>query len=493
MKTQTDKTQERQKETIQRVRQEHSTGGEATIADNRPAIAVQRKLISVMGGSENPIQKKPKGSSQFQQIAATMGQQYGVDTSSLKATHNSSFPSKLQAEATIQGKNIHFAPGMDTEYNIRHEVAHAIDNTINGTPKGDMVVNGQNVDTTRERVVDRMVTGTNHNVIQNKKVAISQSSKAIQRVGGFNREGNQQMVQNAGTCGIYALANAIAVAYDKRITSDFRIERKTELLRAAGGSSAYITAQGELVNFSDIKALIDKYNQSTDYPVTLEQRLAPENSDNQSWLDAVGERENISKEDLNQEAVGAMIAVDIDVLENYEKQGYPDQNKFTINNSDDSAGAHWVMITKIENDEVTIHDSRKGHQRGDTGDIERDYPLWVISLATRTLKNVSKRKYLKGVYKEIHELYVKGGNRSIPNNASGFAKSSTHEENKDYSTMFGDNDKSNQQKKVKNRLITTSGKAWFFGNSDFGYFPGFKPHDVRLKNLIIRVKRADNQ
>ena len=113
-------------------------------------------MRAYVAGSTSPIQRKPKGSTRFQQIASAMGEQYGVDTSGLKATHHSSFPKKLNAEATIQGNNIHFAPGRDTNYNIRHEVAHAIDNTLNGTPKGDKVVNGQTVDTTRERVVDRM-------------------------------------------------------------------------------------------------------------------------------------------------------------------------------------------------------------------------------------------------------------------------------------------------------------------------------------------------
>jgi len=74
------------------VQQEFSTGGEATIADNRPTIVVQRKLRLAMGSSEKTIQqKKGKGTSKFKEIAASMGEQYGVDTSSLKATHNSSF------------------------------------------------------------------------------------------------------------------------------------------------------------------------------------------------------------------------------------------------------------------------------------------------------------------------------------------------------------------------------------------------------------------
>ena len=160
MKVQHDKIQDQTRTTTHPVQHPPGTGGRATIVDNRPSTVYQRKLQESMrayvAGSTSPIQRKPKGSTRFQQIASAMGEQYGVDTSGLKATHHSSFPKELHAEATIQGNNIHFAPGRDTNYNIRHEVAHAIDNTLNGTPKGDKVVNGQSVDTTRERVVDRM-------------------------------------------------------------------------------------------------------------------------------------------------------------------------------------------------------------------------------------------------------------------------------------------------------------------------------------------------
>ncbi len=150
-------TQESQKDKVQHVQHQVSTGGEATIADNRPELIHQRKIRESINTNSQPKQfKRPKGSSRFQKIASSMGKNYGVDTSMLSATHNSSFPSRLNAEATIQGNKIHFAPGMDTDYNIKHEVSHAIDNAINGIPKGDKVINGQRVDTTREKIVDKM-------------------------------------------------------------------------------------------------------------------------------------------------------------------------------------------------------------------------------------------------------------------------------------------------------------------------------------------------
>ncbi|MCB0374561.1 MAG: hypothetical protein KDD04_01430, partial [Sinomicrobium sp.] len=161
MKTQTDKVQDQQNAATLKIQQEPGTGGTAIIVDNRPSTLYQRKLRETMNayaaGKTNPVQRKaPKGSSRFRQIAMAMGENHGVDTSGLVATHNSSFPAKLNAEATIQGNKIHFAPGMDTDYNIRHEVGHAIDNSLNGIPKGDRVVNGQKIDTTREKVVDSM-------------------------------------------------------------------------------------------------------------------------------------------------------------------------------------------------------------------------------------------------------------------------------------------------------------------------------------------------
>ena len=52
MKTQADKARDLQKHTIQRIKQEPSSGGDATLADNRPATVVQRKLKSGIERSE---------------------------------------------------------------------------------------------------------------------------------------------------------------------------------------------------------------------------------------------------------------------------------------------------------------------------------------------------------------------------------------------------------------------------------------------------------
>ena len=192
MKTQVDPTKEQQHQPLQLPQKAPSAA--ATLADHRPQTLYQRQLLTGIQQSPRVLQAKfiqemmnhsprtqkdaplqaamqahveakaapvqrmaAKGSLRFRQIAAEMGATYGVDTSGLRATHHSPFPARLNAAATIQGRNIHFAPGKDTDHNIQHEVAHAIDNTLNGTPKGDRVVNGQMVDTTREKVVESMI------------------------------------------------------------------------------------------------------------------------------------------------------------------------------------------------------------------------------------------------------------------------------------------------------------------------------------------------
>ena len=51
-------------------------------------------------------------------------------------------------------KPIDYAPSQFTTANRKHEFNHA--NAKNGTPKGDTIVNGQNVDTTRERAAQKI-------------------------------------------------------------------------------------------------------------------------------------------------------------------------------------------------------------------------------------------------------------------------------------------------------------------------------------------------
>ncbi|WP_299465105.1 hypothetical protein [uncultured Microscilla sp.] len=125
---------------------------------------IQRKQgYQAHQAKHQPVQRKTPPND----LKTQMGSQYGVDLSGFQEHQNSSFPGSVNALATIQGKDIHYAPGQYTTQNRKHELGHAIDNTLNGTPKGDKVVNGQSVDTTREKAADKIaetplqrVTGT---------------------------------------------------------------------------------------------------------------------------------------------------------------------------------------------------------------------------------------------------------------------------------------------------------------------------------------------
>lgn len=122
---------------------------------------VKAKQTPVQRQAQKPSPKisedQPKGSVAFQQIASQMGAQHGVNTSVLQAKHNSDFPATVDADATIQGNQVDFAPGKDTSQNMRHEVAHYIVNSQRGTPPtADKTVNGQKVNTTDEQKADQL-------------------------------------------------------------------------------------------------------------------------------------------------------------------------------------------------------------------------------------------------------------------------------------------------------------------------------------------------
>ncbi|WP_223148901.1 DUF4157 domain-containing protein [Aquimarina sp. RZ0] len=127
MKPQTDKTQEPQKEIVQRVQQEHSSGGEATITDNRPAIAVQRKLRSGIDSSDNtktPIQRKANKTGLPDNLKSGIENLSGYSMDDVKVHYNSSKPAQLQAHAYAQGTDIHLAPGQ--QKHLPHEAWHVV-------------------------------------------------------------------------------------------------------------------------------------------------------------------------------------------------------------------------------------------------------------------------------------------------------------------------------------------------------------------------------
>ncbi|WP_299259845.1 DUF4157 domain-containing protein [uncultured Aquimarina sp.] len=126
MKTPQENTQESQKETIQRVQQESSTGGEATITDNRPARAVQRKLRSGMDSAENTkasIQRK-NNTGLPDTLKSGIENLSGYAMDDVKVHYNSSKSAQLQAHAYAQGTDIHLASGQ--EKHLPHEAWHVV-------------------------------------------------------------------------------------------------------------------------------------------------------------------------------------------------------------------------------------------------------------------------------------------------------------------------------------------------------------------------------
>ena len=135
-----------------------------------------------VGNTEgSPIQRQTKP--QSNDLKSLMGIQYGVDLSRYKEHQNSSFPASVGAAATIQGRNIHYAPGQYTTQNRKHELGHAIDNTLNGTPKGDATIQGHNIDTTREKaankIADTPLQRKENTNLNTGKEAFSQSDNAV--------------------------------------------------------------------------------------------------------------------------------------------------------------------------------------------------------------------------------------------------------------------------------------------------------------------------
>lgn len=134
-------------------------------------------------------------------LKEAMGGQHGVDLSGYQEHKDSTFPEKVGTLATIQGKDIHYAPGQFTEQNRKHELGHAIDNTLNGIPTGDKVVNGQTVDTTREAAADKIAATP----LQKKEAPHHQAQKTettpanapVQRyIGARDNQGVIRATQN---------------------------------------------------------------------------------------------------------------------------------------------------------------------------------------------------------------------------------------------------------------------------------------------------------
>ena len=152
------------------VQKKESTGPRlgqksAIQAKQKPIQAKQKPVQAkhqTIQAKQSPIQRNSqkgtvqRNSPKGDDLKERMSAHYKVDLSGYQEHPNSSFPGTVGADATIQGKDIHYGPGKFTEQNRKHELGHAIDNTLNGTPKGDTVINGKNIDTTREKAAEKI-------------------------------------------------------------------------------------------------------------------------------------------------------------------------------------------------------------------------------------------------------------------------------------------------------------------------------------------------
>jgi len=292
-------------------------------------------------------------------------------------------------------------------------------------------------------------------------------------------DGSPDMMQQAGTCGLYSLANGIAVAHNRVRDAQYRTAVKNKLLRIAGEQNALVTAQGELVSYEDIETVINAYNADQDNAprdrVRLIKREAPENANAQDWRNTVGRSTdrnkvqkafgwgNKSQNEVNRQQAGSIIAVDYNILSNYKAEEHTEQDQIPM--PDVSDGAHWMTIVAMQGENITLHNSHE--------DKTETYPIWVVQQATSRLQNVSKDTYLNAVYNS--------DTKPARRNAAGFAKSNTKDRrnrdvaNDDYETMLGEQTVRGQRRVVADRLTRTAGEG---------------AHDVRLRNLIIRIRPA---
>ncbi|WP_157558496.1 hypothetical protein [Microscilla marina] len=158
-------------------------------AKQRPIQAKQRPIQA----KQSPIQRKPNVDNQ--DLKTQMGKQYGVDLSGYKEHQNSSFPDKVGAQATIQGKDIHYASGQFTLQNRKHELGHAIDNTLNGTPQGNTTIQGYNIDTTREEVADKIMHTPLQKQSDDTTPVVQQKSKSSGKTV-LQRKGEKKALRN---------------------------------------------------------------------------------------------------------------------------------------------------------------------------------------------------------------------------------------------------------------------------------------------------------
>lgn len=148
---------------------------------------------------QQPVQRKRNSGGVEPHIQQYAAQKYGADLSKVSIVENSSFPASVNAKATIQGNSIHVAPGESSTVK-NHEIGHAIDNQLNGTPKADSKVNGQavNTDQTRENAADRIGAELGNVPVQRKETFAGQQKQQQSASTGVLQLMGKSGVKQAG-------------------------------------------------------------------------------------------------------------------------------------------------------------------------------------------------------------------------------------------------------------------------------------------------------
>ncbi|MCK8521026.1 DUF4157 domain-containing protein [Aquimarina sp. D1M17] len=188
MKESIENTQEPQRETVHRVEQELSTGGESNIRDNRPSSSIQRKLqlgIDGFTNGKNLIQRK-NNTGLPDNLKSGIENLSGYSMDDVKVNYNSSKPAQLRAHAYAQGTDIHLAPGQ--EKHLPHEAWHVVQQK-QGRVKPTMQFKGKvniNDDTRLEKEADIMGA---------RSLDTSEASQSVSKLSNKSIIGNSSTYQ----------------------------------------------------------------------------------------------------------------------------------------------------------------------------------------------------------------------------------------------------------------------------------------------------------
>ncbi|MEM9685953.1 MAG: DUF4157 domain-containing protein [Bacteroidota bacterium] len=205
MKIKIDNTREQQNTTAPRILKEPSTGGTATIVDNRPATIYQRKLQETMSThtarKATPLQQKASPEPDRRanntglpdNLKTGMENLSGFSMDDVKVHYNSSKPAQLNAHAYAQGTDIYLGPGQ--EKHLPHELGHVVQQKTGGVKptkllRGNVKVND---DVGLEKEADVMGKSALRNTAP-KYTGYKQpntSVQLIQRAGGARNKGNR--------------------------------------------------------------------------------------------------------------------------------------------------------------------------------------------------------------------------------------------------------------------------------------------------------------